>query len=118
MRPDVRKVRRGGGFTILELAITLAIMAVLAVGILVPFVAQVSQRKVADTERILEQAKEALLGYATDYANGVQDEPTPVQTLVDMMAASTETFARVLAASVPLAEAADLSPAGMVFRFD
>ncbi len=60
----------------------------------------------------------ALLGYATDYANGVQDEPTPVQTLMDMMAASTETFARVLAASVPLAEAADLSPAGVVFRFD
>jgi type II secretory pathway pseudopilin PulG len=53
------------GFTILELAITLSIMAVLAVGILVPFVAQVSQRKIADTERILEQAKEALLGYAT-----------------------------------------------------
>ena len=39
----------------------------------------------------------ALLGYATDYANGVQDEPTPVQTLLDMMAASTETFAAVLA---------------------
>ena len=36
----------------------------------------------------------ALLGYATDYANGVQDEATPVQTLIDMMAASTETFAR------------------------
>jgi purine nucleoside phosphorylase len=60
----------------------------------------------------------ALLGYATDYANGVQDEPTPVQTLIDMMAASTETFARVLAATVPLAEAADLSPAGVVYRFD
>ena len=40
----------------------------------------------------------ALLGYATDYANGVQDEATPVQTLLDMMAASTETFAAVLAA--------------------
>jgi len=56
---------RTSGFTILELAITLSILAVLAVGILVPFVAQVSQRKIADTERILEQAKEALLGYAT-----------------------------------------------------
>ena len=31
----------------------------------------------------------ALLGYATDYANGVTDEATPVQTLLDMMAAST-----------------------------
>ena len=49
----------------------------------------------------------ALLGYATDYANGVQDEPTPVETLMEMMAASTEAFARVLAAAVPLAAAAE-----------
>jgi len=55
---------RHAGFTILELALTLAILAVLSVGILVPFVAQVSQRNIANTERILEQAKEALLGYA------------------------------------------------------
>ncbi len=60
----------------------------------------------------------ALLGYATDYANGVQDEPTPVQTLLDMMAASTETFAAVLAAAVPRAEAAEPAPAGMVYRFE
>ena len=65
MRKNVSGPGRGRGFTILELAITLSIMAVLAVGILIPFVAQVSQRKVADTERVLEQAKEALLGYAT-----------------------------------------------------
>src|SRR3954465_8610404 len=38
----------------------------------------------------------ALLGYATDYANGVQDEPTPVETLIEMMGASTQTFASVL----------------------
>jgi purine nucleoside phosphorylase len=60
----------------------------------------------------------ALLGYATDYANGVQDEPTPVQTLLDMMAASSETFAAVLAAAVPRAAAADLAPAGTVYRFE
>ena len=36
----------------------------------------------------------ALLGYATDYANGVQDEATPVQTLLDMMAASTRDVRR------------------------
>jgi purine nucleoside phosphorylase len=59
----------------------------------------------------------ALLGYATDYANGVQDEPTPVQTLLDMMAASTETFATVLRAAVPRAEAAVPEPAGTVYRF-
>jgi purine nucleoside phosphorylase len=60
----------------------------------------------------------ALLGYATDYANGVQDEATPVQTLLDMMAASTETFAAVLAAAVPRAAATDLTPAGTVYRFE
>jgi len=60
----------------------------------------------------------ALLGYATDYANGVQDEATPVQTLLDMMAASTETFAAVLAAAVPRAAAIVPAPAGMVYRFE
>jgi purine nucleoside phosphorylase len=60
----------------------------------------------------------ALLGYATDYANGVQDEPTPVQTLIDMMAASTETFAAVLREAVPRAAAASLEPTGVVYRFE
>jgi len=60
----------------------------------------------------------ALLGYATDYANGVQDEPTPVQTLIDMMAASTEVFAAVLREAVPRAAAAALEPAGVVYRFE
>ena len=60
----------------------------------------------------------ALLGYATDYANGVKDEATPVQTLLDMMAASTATFAAVLTAAVPRAAAADLTPAGTVYRFE
>jgi 5'-methylthioadenosine phosphorylase len=60
----------------------------------------------------------ALLGYATDYANGVTDEATPVQTLLDMMAASTATFAAVLEAAVPRAADADLTPAGTVYRFE
>jgi 5'-methylthioadenosine phosphorylase len=60
----------------------------------------------------------ALIGYATDYANGVQDEATPVQTLLDMMAASTATFAAVLEAAVPRAAAADLAPTGTVYRFE
>jgi purine nucleoside phosphorylase len=60
----------------------------------------------------------ALLGYATDYANGVHEEATPVQTLLDMMAASTATFASVLAAAVPRAAAASLTPAGTVYRLE
>jgi purine nucleoside phosphorylase len=59
----------------------------------------------------------ALLGFLTDYANGVQDEATPVETLIEMMAASTAAFARVLAAAVPLAAAAEPRPPGVVYRF-
>jgi hypothetical protein len=40
-------------------------MAMLASAMLVPFVAQVTQRKISATERILDQAAEALIGYAT-----------------------------------------------------
>jgi purine nucleoside phosphorylase len=57
----------------------------------------------------------ALLGYATDYANGVKDEATPVARLLELIAASTEVFARVLAEAVPRIAAA--SPAGVVYRF-
>src|SRR3954463_12038807 len=59
----------------------------------------------------------ALVGYATDYANGVQPEPTPVATLLELIAASAETFARVLAAAVPRVDESALAPAGIVYRF-
>ena len=59
----------------------------------------------------------ALLGFLTDYANGVHAEPTPVDTLVAMMAASTDAFAAVLQAAVPRAEAAGADPTGVVYRF-
>ena len=60
----------------------------------------------------------ALIGYATDYANGVADEPTPVEELVRLIGASTQTFAATLAAAVPRAAAADLEPNGTHYRFD
>ena len=60
----------------------------------------------------------ALVGYATDYANGVSEEPTPVEELIRLIGASTETFASTLAAAVPQAQAAELEPVGTHFRFD
>jgi purine nucleoside phosphorylase len=59
----------------------------------------------------------ALIGYATDYANGVQDEPTPVETLMRLIGASGETFATTLTAAVPRAAAAEHAPVGTHFRF-
>jgi purine nucleoside phosphorylase len=59
----------------------------------------------------------ALVGYATDYANGVQAEATPVERLLELIAASTETFARLLEEALPrIAESAP-EPTGVVYRF-
>jgi purine nucleoside phosphorylase len=57
----------------------------------------------------------ALLGFLTDYANGVRDVITPLETLQANMRLSTDVFARVLAAAVPKLDAA--APAGIVLRF-
>ena len=60
----------------------------------------------------------ALIGYATDYANGVTETPTPVDELVRLIGASGATFESVLAEALPLLRDADLSPTGTIYRFD
>lgn len=60
----------------------------------------------------------ALLGYATDYANGVMDEPTPVETLIRLIEASTATFAATLAEAVARIDGGALAPIGSHFRWD
>jgi len=47
----------------------------------------------------------------------VQPEPTPVERLLELIAASTESFARVLSAAVPKVEESALAPSGVVYRF-
>jgi 5'-methylthioadenosine phosphorylase len=60
----------------------------------------------------------ASMGYATDYANGVSPDPTPVEELIRLMGESTATFAAVLAAALPKLHGAELAPAGTVYRFE
>jgi purine nucleoside phosphorylase len=60
----------------------------------------------------------ALVGYATDYANGVQREATPVDELARLIGASTATFATTLAGAVPILATAEVAPVGTQFRFD
>ena len=61
----------------------------------------------------------ALIGFVTDYANEViPGEPTPVETLGELMRSSTAVFASVLQAAVPLVAAAGATPAGTMFRFE
>jgi type II secretory pathway pseudopilin PulG len=56
------------GFSLIELAVAVFIMALLLGSIIVPLQSQVRSRKIAETDLILAQAREALLGYVA--ANG------------------------------------------------
>ncbi len=60
----------------------------------------------------------ALVGYATDHANGVMPQATPVARLLELIAASTETFSRLLQATLGDLDASALTPPGVVYRFD
>lgn len=56
------------GFTLVEMAVVLTIVALLLGGLLMPFSMQMEQRQYAQTQKTLEEAKEALIGFAM--ANG------------------------------------------------
>jgi purine nucleoside phosphorylase len=60
----------------------------------------------------------ALLGYATDYANGVKDEATPVEELLRLIGASSDVFASVLARTLPLLAEHTPEPPGVIYRFE
>jgi purine nucleoside phosphorylase len=60
----------------------------------------------------------ALLGYATDYANGVTEEATPVSELLRLIGASTEVFEKVLAAALPAIAGRRPAAPGTVYRFE
>jgi purine nucleoside phosphorylase len=60
----------------------------------------------------------ALMGYATDYANGVKPKPTSVEELIRLMGESTARFAAIIAAALPKLDAAELEPPGVVYRFE
>ena len=56
------------GFTLIEFAVGLVVLAPLLGGILVPLKTQIETRKFEETQRMLNQAREAILGYVL--ANG------------------------------------------------
>jgi purine nucleoside phosphorylase len=60
----------------------------------------------------------ALLGYVTDYANGVSEEATPVEELLRLIGASKGVFAQVLDRALPRLAATPVEPAGVIYRFE
>jgi purine nucleoside phosphorylase len=54
----------------------------------------------------------ALLGFVTDYANGVSAEATPVEELIRLIGVSSERFAATLAGALAAIDASALGPVG------
>lgn len=57
-------MKHASGFTLVELAVVIFIISLLLGSILVPLTTQVEQRQVSETQKMLEDIKEALVGHA------------------------------------------------------
>lgn len=66
--PEPGAMIRDRGFSLVELAVALAIIALLIAGALIPLSTQMDVRNVADTRRTMESIREAIIGFAQ--ANG------------------------------------------------
>ncbi|WP_296887378.1 prepilin-type N-terminal cleavage/methylation domain-containing protein [Thiobacillus sp.] len=56
------------GFTLIEMAIVLIIITILIGGLAVPLSAQIQARRIAETKKIMEEAREAIVGYAMSHS--------------------------------------------------
>ena len=58
------------GFSLIELAIVLVIVTILIGGLAVPLSAQIEARRIGETRKIMEEAREAIFGYAMTHNTG------------------------------------------------
>jgi type II secretory pathway pseudopilin PulG len=99
--------KTAAGFSLVELAIAMLIMALLLGSIIVPLQSQVRSRRIDETDRILAQAREALLGYvaangyfpcpASSTSNGQEASPTHASGTCN----ASVTFATALVGFLP-----------------
>jgi prepilin-type N-terminal cleavage/methylation domain-containing protein len=86
-----RRILNARGFTIAELAVALAILALLIFGAMVPFSAQVEIRNVNETRRTMDTIKEAIIGFAQ--ATGRLPCPADGTVAAGTLGAGKEQFA-------------------------
>ena len=70
-------MKRIRGFSLIELAIVLVIVTLLIGGLAVPLTAQIQARRIAETKKTLEEAREAIVGYAMTHTVDDGDPDTP-----------------------------------------
>ena len=71
-------MNRQQGFSLIELAIVLVIVTLLVGGLAMPLAAQIQGRRIAETKKIMEEAREAIFGYAmTHNTGGATPVPRP-----------------------------------------
>lgn len=64
------------GFSLIEMAFVLVIVTLLLGGLLVPFTTQIDQKRIAETQKQLDEIKEALIGYALSHTSiGATPQP-------------------------------------------
>src|SRR5689334_22758488 len=59
---------RSAGFTLIEIAVALLVIAILLSGVALPLAAQLQARRADEVRRQFEDAREALLGFAAAHA--------------------------------------------------
>ncbi|MGV8990202.1 MAG: type II secretion system protein [Thiobacillus sp.] len=64
------------GFSLIELAIVLVIVTLLIGGLAVPLSAQIQARRIAETNKTMEEAREAIMGYAMTHSVDHDSDPT------------------------------------------
>ena len=83
------------GFTLIEMAIVLIIITLVVGSALVPLGAQIEQRQRAETQRTLDEIKEAMIGYTL--ANGVLPCPSGVSAGIPTGIASAPCTTSIIA---------------------
>lgn len=76
-------LRRQRGFSLIEIAIVLVVVGLMIGGLVTPLSVQLEQRKVADTQKALDEAREALTGFALRYGYLPCPAISPVNGLED-----------------------------------